>query len=156
MLPQTQRSKLFLLRKWSLVGPCSACWCTSRQWACHLPQPRALSAAAKLQKDGKQTSGGWIWLGPCPQMCSSSCAHSWREPEPPVGAGRPVGVPLWEGLGGSEWAEVVEEGRQCAGAGPWLPVPLHGLKRVPHGGEHLRSVCLLDPDLWPLCRGGGV
>lgn len=27
------------------------------------PQPRALSAAAKLRKDGKQTSSGWTWLG---------------------------------------------------------------------------------------------
>lgn len=45
---------------------------------------------------------------------------------------------------------VVEEGRQCAGVGPWPPAPLHVLKRVPHGGEVLRSVCLLDPDLWPL------
>lgn len=70
----------------------------------------------------------------------------------PGGAGRPVGVPLWKGWGGSERAEVVEEGRQCAVAGAWPPGPLPGLKRVPRGGEHPRSVCLLDPDLWP--RGG--
>lgn len=128
--------KLFLLRKWSLAGGHPS------------PGPSLQQPSCGRTASRRPVAGlGW---GPCPQMCSSSCAHPWRGPEPPGGAGRPVGVPLWKGLRGSERAEVVEEGRQCACAGPWPPVPLHGFKRVPHGGEHLRSVCLPDPDLWPL------
>lgn len=46
MLPQTQRR---------------SCSYGNRNWqAATLPE--ALSAAAKLCKDGKQTSGGWTWL----------------------------------------------------------------------------------------------
>lgn len=119
--------KLFLLRKWSLAGGHPSPGLSLQQ------QPSCGRMASRRPVVGL----GW---GPCPQMCSSSCAHPWRRPEPPGGAG---GLwvchcgKAWEALSGQRWWRKVGSVLVQAPGRLFLCMSSRGC----HMGESTRGQC---------------
>lgn len=130
VLPQTEQ--LFLLRKWGLAGG-------------HPSPGRSLQQPSCGRMASRRPVAGLGWR-PRPQMCFLKlCPPLSRARVATWDSGRPVGVQLRKVSGGSERAEMEEEGRWWAGAGP-LCVGSGGCRT----GRNLRPACPLDPDLRPL------